>query len=79
MPYGIAIDPEAQLVYWSDRKAGVIQRLSLQCGNGSLEVPSRMTTPRVKARFTGGGTKPLHFWMISGERPAFGAVGGVVF
>lgn len=48
MPYGIAIDPEAQLVYWSDRKAGVIQRLSLQCGNGSLEVPSRMNTTMVK-------------------------------
>lgn len=49
MPYGIAVDSSAEQVYWTDRKAGKIQRLSLRCSNGSLEVPSRMNSTMVKA------------------------------
>lgn len=48
MPYGIAVDSSAEQVYWTDRKAGKIQRLSLRCSNGSLEVPSRMNSTMVK-------------------------------
>lgn len=50
MPYGIAVDSAAEQVYWTDFKAGRIQRLSLRCANGILEVPSRMNSTMVKAR-----------------------------
>ena len=34
MPYGVAVDGEANQVYWTDRKAGRIQRLTLVCHSG---------------------------------------------
>ena len=49
MPYGIAVAPEAQEVYWTDRKAGKIQRLILRCDQGVQEVPSRMNSTMVRA------------------------------
>ena len=49
MPYGIAVDSAAEQVYWTDRKAGRIQRLSLRCASGILEVPSRMNSTMVQA------------------------------
>ena len=35
MPYGVAVDANANQVYWTDRKAGRIQRLTLMCRNGT--------------------------------------------
>ena len=34
MPYGVAVDAERNQVYWTDRKAGRIQRLTLVCQRG---------------------------------------------
>eukprot|EP00438_Fugacium_kawagutii_P027446 Skav208097 [mRNA] locus=scaffold1681:172705:177418:- [translate_table: standard] len=34
MPYGVAVDAEANQVYWTDGKAGNIQRLTLMCQSG---------------------------------------------
>ncbi|CAE6959311.1 Lrp4 [Symbiodinium natans] len=48
MPYGVAVDPESAQVYWTDRKAGRIQRLTLKCPAGTLEVASRMNTSSIK-------------------------------
>ncbi len=55
MPYGIAVDSSEEQVFWTDRKAGKIQRLSLRCSNGSLEVPSRMNSTMVKVGEGDGG------------------------
>ena len=33
----MAVDPESAQVYWTDRKAGRIQRLTLKCPAGTLE------------------------------------------
>jgi len=41
MPYGVAVDAERNQVYWTDRKAGRIQRLTLLCQSGVQEVRSR--------------------------------------
>lgn len=48
MPYGVAVDPESAQVYWTDRKAGRIQRLTLKCPAGVLEVASRMNSSNIK-------------------------------
>ncbi|CAE7931524.1 LRP4 [Symbiodinium sp. KB8] len=48
MPYGVAVDPEYAQVYWTDRKAGRIQRLTLKCPAGVLEVASRMNSSNIK-------------------------------
>lgn len=37
MPYGVAVDAEANQVYWTDGKAGNIQRLTLMCQSGIQE------------------------------------------
>eukprot|EP00435_Cladocopium_sp_Y103_P070899 s320_g36.t1 len=34
MPYGVAVDAQRNQVYWTDRKAGRIQRLTLVCQSG---------------------------------------------
>ncbi|CAE7704254.1 LRP5 [Symbiodinium sp. CCMP2592] len=47
-PYGVAVDPESAQVYWTDRKAGRIQRLTLKCPAGVLEVASRMNSSNIK-------------------------------
>jgi len=48
MPYGVAVDGEANQVYWTDRKAGRIQRLTLVCHSGVKEVESRTNSTVVK-------------------------------
>ena len=40
-PYGVMVDPAGK-VYWTDRKAGRIQRLILECPAGVLEVGCEM-------------------------------------
>ena len=40
MPYGVAVDGEANQVYWTDRKAGRIQRLTLVCHSGVKDGPT---------------------------------------
>ena len=40
MPYGVAVDVEANRVYWTDRKLGRIQRLTLVCHSGVKDRPT---------------------------------------
>lgn len=48
MPYGVAVDAKANQVYWTDRKAGRIQRLTLLCRNGTEDVRSRTNATLVQ-------------------------------
>ena len=41
----MAVDPEYAQVYWTDRKAGRIQRLTLKCPAGVLEAPTPFGAP----------------------------------
>lgn len=48
MPYGVAVDAERIQVYWTDRKAGRIQRLTLVCQRGVQDVRSRTNSTVVQ-------------------------------
>eukprot|EP00438_Fugacium_kawagutii_P009746 Skav220214 [mRNA] locus=scaffold1600:58718:59941:- [translate_table: standard] len=44
MPYGVAVDAEANQVYWTDQRAGKMKRLTLMCQSGVHKVQSRMNS-----------------------------------
>ena len=45
MPYGVAVDAERNQVYWTDRKAGRIQRLTLVCQRGVQDLGKGSAKP----------------------------------